>query len=127
MDVYLTQEARKYLEALSLISQKCDGWLLGHIRGHRYIIEKVFAAPERCSVSLEKLIELDKKFEHDLVGFFAFEPDEEQINVIKTPFAVGKVFLDIKCDPAGELIITPFRIEYETDFILTSLQIIPKD
>jgi len=127
MDAYLSTEARKYLAALSHVTKECKGWLLGHIRGHRYIIEKIFTAPESSSIALEKIIELDNKLEHSLIGFFILGPDDEADGMIFSPFAVGKLFLRIKCDPDGELDILPFRVEYETDFILNPIQIVYGD
>lgn len=123
----MTYEAHKYLKVLSLLTKDCQGLLLGHIRGHRYLIERIIPIPANSEITLKKLIELDDEWEHGLIGFFTFEPGQEPWAMIHTPLAMGKVLLKIKIDPEGGLDFALFRIEYTSDYILTVLNLISEE
>ena len=73
MDAYLTQEARQFLTAISLMSSRASGLLLGHLRGHRFFVEKVFPFPKNSSISLKKLLRLQHHFQDSIIGFFSFQ------------------------------------------------------
>lgn len=124
MDAYLSAAAFKYLTALGKLELGCRGWLLGHMRGHRYIIEQVFPAPGKTNISLDKLLALDDELDNGLIGFFVFEPDAEPDGMEYTPFAVGKVLLKISSAPDGGLDVVSSRIEYAGEYQLTTLPLI---
>jgi hypothetical protein len=97
MDVYLAREAHRALEAVGLFPRKKGtcGFLLGHARGHRFMIEGVFPAPGRALSSLEEYYALDRLFEGRIIGFFAFAPAGPARRRLFAPFAAGKAYLEI--------------------------------
>jgi hypothetical protein len=120
MDSYLSQEAYKSLTALNIISSSSssDGLLVGHIRGHRFFVEKIFPSLPGFFPSLKKYHELDQLFNGKLLGFFSFNPDEKKLKKILAPFACGKLFLEISSNQQKKMTIKSYVIEYENEFFL---------
>jgi hypothetical protein len=120
MDSYLSQEAHKSLTALNIISSSSssDGLLIGHIRGYRFFVEKIFPSLPGFFPSLKKYNELDRLFSGKLLGFFSFNPDEKKLKKILAPFACGKLFLEISSNPQKKMTIKSYVIDYETEFFL---------
>jgi hypothetical protein len=122
MDAYLSQEAMLSINALSLLSSKSDGLLIGHKRGHRFFVEKIFPLPKSLSFSLEKLVQLNQLFQDRIIGFFSFSPDEKETNALLTPLATGKLFLRIDHKPTNKMDFKPFVIEYDEKFHLRPIR-----
>lgn len=120
MDAYLSREACRSLEALSLLSHRTrpDGLLLGHKRGCRYIVENIFPSQRGFFPSFEKYLLLDQLFQNRILGFFSFAVEEKKLRKILKPFAHGKLFLDISPDKRKKMEIKSFVIEYEDSFVL---------
>jgi hypothetical protein len=120
MDAYLSQEAYQSLTALNLISpsSSSDGLLIGHKRGHRFFVEKIFPSLPGFFPSLKKYHELDQLFNGKLLGFFSFNPDEKKIKKILAPFACGKLFLEISSNQQKKMTIKSYVIDYENEFFL---------
>jgi len=125
MDVYLSRDAFLSIRALGLISQNSnfDGLLIGHKRGHRFFVKKIFLSVKGFFPSKEKYLLLNEFFDDRIIGFFSFNPDEKKIGKILAPFAFGKVFLDIRLDRQKRININPFVIEYEEEFFLSPIQL----
>ena len=125
MDAYLSQEAYQSLTALNLISSSSsfDGLLIGHKRGHRYFVEKIFPSQPGFFPSLKKYHELDLFFNGKLLGFFSFYPDEKKIKKILAPFACGKLFLEISSNQQKKMTIKSYVIDYENEFLLLPVKI----
>jgi len=120
MDSYLSQEAYKSLTALNIISSSSssDGLLIGHRRGHRFFVEKIFPSLPGFFPSLKKYHELDQLFNGKLLGFFSFNPDEKKLKKILAPFACGKLFLEISSNQQKKMTIKSYVIDYENEFFL---------
>jgi hypothetical protein len=125
MDSYLSQEAYKSLTALSIISSSSssDGLLIGHKRGHRFFVEKIFPSLPGFFPSLKKYHELDQLFSGKLLGFFSFNPDEKKLKKILAPFACGKLFLEISSNQQKKMTIKSYVIDYEKEFFLIPLRL----
>lgn len=125
MDVYLSRDAFLSIKALGLISSNSnfDGLLIGHKRGHRFFVKKIFLSVKGFFPSKEKYLLLNELFDDSIIGFFSFNPDEKKIRKILAPFAFGKVFLDIRLDRQKRININPFVIEYEEEFFLFPIQL----
>ena len=125
MDAYLSQEASQSLTALSFIlsSSNSDGFILGHKRGHRFFVEKIFPSMTGFFSSLKKYNELDQLFDGKLLGFFSFRPDEKKIKRILAPFACGKLFLNISLSQQKKVIIKSYIIDYENEFFLSPIKL----
>jgi len=120
MDAYLSEETYQSLAALILISSRSssDGFLIGHKRGHRFFVEKIFPSTPGFFPSLKKYHELDQFFNGKLLGFFSFNPDEKKIKKILAPFACGKLFLEINLSRQKKMTIKSYVIDYENEFFL---------
>jgi len=125
MDVYLSRDAFLSIRALGLISlnSNLDGLLIGHKRGHRFFVKKIFLSVKGFFPSKEKYLLLNELFNDSIIGFFSFNPDEKKIRKILAPFAFGKVFLDIRLDGQEKININPFVVEYEEEFFLSPIQL----
>ncbi len=124
MDAYLSREAHHFFRGLNLTSPKPsqDGILIGHKRGHRFFVEKVFPAKGFYS-SLENYFALDKHFEGKLIGFFTYEADEKKKRKILLPFAYGQLFLDIRLTRKKKMAIKSYVIDYKKDFFLSPIDL----
>jgi hypothetical protein len=125
MDAYLSQEACQYLKVINLISSgsSSDGLLVGHRRGHRFFVEKIFPSLPGFFPSLKKYHELDQFFNGKLLGFFSFNPDEKKIKKILAPFACGKLFLEISSNQQKKITIKSYVIDYENEFLLFPIRL----
>jgi hypothetical protein len=120
MDAYLSQEAYQSLNAINLISSSSgsDGLVIGHKRGHRFFVEKIFPSVPGFFPSLKKYHELDQLFNGKLLGFFSFRPEEKIIRKILAPFACGKLFLEISSNQQKKITIKSYVVDYENEFFL---------
>jgi hypothetical protein len=123
MDVYLSSDAAYFLKGLHLLSSHSDGFLIGHKRGQRFYVEKIFPAGEDFSLTVNKYSELNQIFENRIIGFFSFSSNETKITKILEPFAFGKLFLEICSDRENKLRIKPFTVEYKNDFFLSKIKL----
>ena len=95
MDAYLTRDAARTLRALALWpAAEAEGFLLGHRRGPRHIIEKALPTQKGFFPSLESFIQADEVLGGAVIGFFSFKPAPTRLKKILAPFACGLVFLD---------------------------------
>ncbi|MBN1222053.1 MAG: hypothetical protein JXB23_02300 [Candidatus Aminicenantes bacterium] len=123
MDAYLTKDVRQFLDALNLMDSKSDGFLIGHKRGHRLFVEKLLATHTNFFPSLEKVIALDNLFDKKIIGFFSFDPDEKKVKKILTPFAYGKLYLEIRTQGHKTLEIAPYIIDHDETFVLKKIKL----
>ncbi len=125
MDAYLSEETYQSLAALILISSRSssDGFLIGHKRGHRLFVEKIFPSLPGFFPSLKKYHELDQLFNGKLLGFFSFSPDEKKIKKILAPFACGKLFLEISSNQKKKMNIKSYVVDYENEFFLLPVKL----
>lgn len=123
MDAYLSREAYRFFEALALVSTEAspDGLLIGHKRGHRYVVEKIFPALKGFSVFPQIYFELDKIFDGKLIGFYSLKPEEKKIKKILAPFAYGKLFLKVHRQE-NRVAIESFLIDYREGFFLSPIR-----
>lgn len=100
MDFYLTPDARRDLEAAVLAAGKSGpaGFLTGHIRGGRFIVEGIVpAARIESAADPDLYFELDKRQSGRIIGFF----------IPSAAAAVRRMFL--RPHACGRLILTPMR------------------
>jgi len=97
MDVYLGAEARRALDGLRLIAGRTRpaGLLLGHRRGPRYFVERIFTAGSVFGFSPAVVRRLDALFGGRVLGFFAFRPGAATRRALLRPFAVGRVLIAV--------------------------------
>jgi hypothetical protein len=123
MDAYLTAEARRSLEALALLGG-ARGYLVGHRRGPRFIVEAFVPAAGSRRLSGADLRALDRVFGGPAVGFFAVGPGRSAVRrEVLRPFGCGKLFLEARLDARKELVLQAFSVEFDTEFALSPLPI----
>ncbi len=123
MDAYLSKGAYQTLLALSLIHSNPDGLLVGHRRGHRFFVEKIFPSLPSFFPSFEKYHKLDRHFEGKLIGFFSFRPNTKKIQKLLAPFACGQLYLELAPASQKKLDIKSFVIDYENNFFLVPVEL----
>jgi hypothetical protein len=122
MDAYLSDEVQSSLEALNIAKGDHDGLLLGHIRGHRFFVEKIFPTQKGFFSSQEQFLSLNQHLGDRVIGFFSFNPDERKANKILTPFTQGKLYLSIHSQGDTTLDIRSYRIDYKDRFYLSPIR-----
>jgi hypothetical protein len=125
MKVYLADAVQRLLAAhkLMLTSSNPDGMLLGHKRADLFFVENIFPSPTGFFPSPQKYFSLSKILDHQILGFYSFETDENKLKKILCPLAYGKVFLQLELDKNGQMEMKPFIIDYEKDFFLSPLEL----
>jgi len=125
MDACLLEEAYQSLEALGTIATKSnsDGLLLGHIRGHRFIVERIFPTQRGFFQSLDNYFSLNQIFDDEILGFFSFFPEEKKMRKILAPFAFGKLILQIQLNRQNKMVIKPFLLDYDKEFYLSPIRL----
>jgi hypothetical protein len=113
VDVYIADEARRSFEALNALAprQKHFGFLIGHKRGHRFIVEKIFPAPAGLKTGLRNLPRFDDLFARRAIGFYA-SGDLARVKAgLRQPAASGRLLLAFRA--AGR---APAFKAYAVDF-----------
>jgi len=125
MDAYLSEEACQFIDAYSLISTHTnpDGILLGHKRGHRYFVERIFQSAIGFFPSYADLVKLNQIFDEKILGFYSFHVDSEKIQKILSPMTLGFLFLQIDLDKEKNISIQPYVIDYDKDFFLKPIDL----
>ena len=116
VDYLLTGEARRMLEALALLGGG-RGYLLGHRRGPRIIVEALVpAAPDR-PLSGDGLRALEKVFGRPPVGFYAAGRGLAAAAAeTRRPFGYGKLHLEARARGGNVLEVRAFVVEFDGAF-----------
>ena len=125
MDVFIAREAEAGLRAASLVNpaESRRGLLLGHRRGPRYFVARVFPLGGRSFPSAARLRKLDGLFDGRIIGFYAARNPKPGPGDILQPFAFGKLFLRVS-GPAGRpgrLAVRAGVMEYDGRFFLSPI------
>ena len=120
MDVQITPEARREIEALRILRPRSSAWgfLVGHKRGPRFFVEKVFPAAGAAAAPSEPLIAtIDTVWPGRVIGLFAVRPAPEFRKALLGPVLYGKLFLRLGPIP-GKSSLRPFVVEFDRKFFL---------
>jgi hypothetical protein len=125
MDAYLAAEAHQALKALGSLSAKPDlsGFLIGHKRGRRFFVEKIFPLPKGFRPTLEHYHGLNRLLDGKIIGFFAFPADAKDRQSLLHPFACGKLFLGVRLNNKGTLNFQSLVIDYHDRFFTTPIEL----
>jgi hypothetical protein len=119
MDVYLTRAAMASFRALSFLAESdLDGYLLGHRRGARRIIEYILPTRKGFFPTLEAFAASDRVLRGAVIGFFSFRPKKERLAKILAPFAFGRVLVDVSRLKDGRGGPRAFVVEFDRTFRL---------
>jgi hypothetical protein len=123
VDVLITPEAVREIEALRVVRPEASTWgfLIGHKRGHRFIVEKVFQAGSGQILPDERLLAgLDGIWPGGVIGLFAVRPGPAFKKAVLGPAGYGK--LVIHMNPSARAAgIRPFTVEFEKGFFLAKV------
>lgn len=127
MDVFLAEEAEVGLraDALGRSARECRGLLLGHRRGPRYFVVRVFPLGGRSFPRASRLRQLERLFSGRVIGFYAGRRPEPGPRGILRPFAYGRLLLLVSGTAArpGSLAVRPSVIEYDKGFFLSPISL----
>jgi len=125
MDAYLAEEAHQALRALGSLSAKpgLSGFLIGHKRGRRFFVEKIFPLPKGFRPTLENYRGLNRLLDDKIIGFFALPADAKQRQRLLQPFACGKLFLGVRVNKKGGLRLDPYLVDYGDRFFAASIKL----
>lgn len=125
MDAYVSGEAYHALQAVSLLRtpSASDGLLIGHIRGHRFFVEKAFVTGRGFFSSPEEYIRLSHHFEERILGFFTFSRDDRRVQKVLSPLSCGKLLLRIETTDPPKMKIRAWIIDFDKDFYLSPIRL----
>lgn len=120
MDVYLSEEAWQHLRAQALESpgRKARGLLLGHRRGGRFFVERIYPCPFGPFPSARKYWALDSVFEGKIIGFYFSGRRKGPAAGKWPPFSYNKLYLEFDPHPEKGLTLRPAVVEYSGSFHL---------
>lgn len=128
MDVLITPEARLEIAALRTFRPAAATWgvLVGHKRGYRFIVEKVFPAggPGRAP-DARLLAGLDGIWPGMTIGLFTYRPDAAFRKAVLGPAWFGKLVLRVS-GSAKAPALRPFTVEFERRFLLVPVPFAPE-
>jgi hypothetical protein len=127
VDVLITPEARRELEALRVFKPRPGTWgvLVGHRRGARFIVEKALPAGAAQTVPDEALLAgLDIVWPARTIGLVAVRPGAEFRKAACGPAWYGKVVLEL-AGTAKAPQVRPFVVEFERKFFLAPANLAP--
>jgi len=127
VDAFITPEARREIEALTVFRPKPGAWgvLVGHRRGPRFVVEKAFPAGDGRAVPDERLLAgLDAVWPGRTIGLFAFRPTAAFLKAVRGPAWYGKLLLRLS-GPVRLPAIRPSVVEFERGFVLDPIGLAP--
>lgn len=127
MDVYLGAEAEAELRAEALIKPSAGrrGVLLGHRRGPRYIVSRIFPLGGRAFPEAARLRELDRLFGGRIIGYYAARRPASGSGSLLGPAACGKIFIRVRGTDgrSRKLDLKPGVIDYDGRFRLAPISL----
>jgi hypothetical protein len=127
VDVFITPEARREIEALRVVRPAASTWgfLIGHKRGFRFIVEKVFPAGNGRALPDERaLAGLDRIWPGGVIGLFAIRLSAPVKKAVLGPMFYGKLVLDLGFNARKES-VRPFVVKFERIFFLAPVPLAP--
>jgi hypothetical protein len=116
MDAYLTEEARRSLEALALLGGT-RGYIIGHRRGPRFFVESFAPSAGSRAFSGEDLRHLEHVLGAGVIGFFAVGPGRAAAKKeTLQPFGCGKLFLEARPRRGQSFELRAFAVEFDGKF-----------
>jgi hypothetical protein len=127
VDVLITPEARKEIEALAAFRPKTGAWgvLVGHRRGPRIIVEKIAAGGSPGTAPDGRaLAGFDGIWPGRIVGLVAVRPGAAFRRAVLGPAWYGKAVLTV----AGRVpasVLRPHIVEFDRRFFLDPVRLAP--
>ena len=123
MDVYLSDEALQHLraQALEMPRRRAGGLLLGHRRGGRFFVERIYPCSFREFPKEGKYYALARVFESGIIGFYSSGRRAGAAAGKWPPFTYNKLCLEFDHHPKRGLILRPSVVEYTDSFHLVPI------
>jgi hypothetical protein len=128
MDAYFSLEALQQLraQALELPGRKARGLLLGHRRGVRFFVERIYPCSFPLFPSARQFQALDGVFGGKIIGFYGSGDLSRSEAGKSPPFAANKLYLGFGLHPKKGLILKPAVVEYSGSFHLVPVAVAPR-
>ena len=130
VDVFIARDAAADLEILNRLrpSPPLWGFLIGHMRGPRCFVERIF--PAGAGAVLPSPVELDaidRGLGRKVVGLFAVRPSAAFRRSVAGSYFYGRLVLDVRPAKKGPA-LRAFAVEFDGKFLLvpTALRREPK-
>jgi hypothetical protein len=127
VDVFITPEAGREIEALKALRPAPSTWgvLVGHKRGPRVIVEKVFPAGDGAPPLDEAgAAELERIWPGGVVGVFAVRPGAAFRKAVLAPLFYGKIVLVLDATRRS-VSISPAVVDFDRKFYLAPAGLAP--
>lgn len=127
MDVIITPEARREIEGLRIVRPDPATWgiLIGHKRGFRFIVEKIFPAGSGRKLPDERLVaDLDRVWPGRIIGLFAIRPGTAFRKAVLGPLFYGQLIVHLGIS-AGTPVVRPAIVEFKRRFFLEPVPLAP--
>jgi hypothetical protein len=123
VDIFITPEAQREIEALRVLRPRPSAWgvLIGHKRGFRFIVEKVFPVGNGRAVPGGKLLAgLEGVWPGRTIGLFAVRSDAAFKKAVLGAAWYGKLILQVG-GSARTAALRPSVVEFERKFFLVPI------
>jgi len=123
VDALLTAEAAADLEVLNSLRPVTDTWgfLIGHTRGPRVLVERLFTAGAGAALpSPAELDAIDRGLGRRIVGLFAVRPTAAFRKAAAGPDFYGRLVLDIRPSRKAP-VLRSFVVEFDGKFLLAPI------
>ena len=127
MDVLITPEAGREIEALKALRPRPGTWgaIVGHKRGSRFIVEKVVPAGSPGTAPDERLLAgLERIWPGRVIGIVAVRPDAAFKKAVLGPAWYGKLVLRWTGSVEAP-VLSPSVVEFERKFFLAPIPFAP--
>jgi len=126
VDVLITPAAQREVEALRILRPGPSTWgfLIGHKRGFRFIVEKVFPTGGLSGPDERALAELERAWPGGIIGLFAVRPGPDLKRVLLGPLFYGKLFINLR-PSVKALALRPYVVDFERRFFLEPISFAP--
>jgi hypothetical protein len=127
VDVFITREASADVKALAVLRPGPAAWgfLVGHKRGRRVFVERLFPACESAvPPPAERLDELDRLLGRKVVGLFAIRPGPAFKRSLLGPYFCGRLFLEVRLSKKGPA-VRLFVVDFARKFFLAPVPLEP--
>jgi hypothetical protein len=126
VDVFLSAEAERTLQALSVLSpaKSASGLLLGHKRAGRFFVEAAFPAPAGFRPSPDNFPVLNETFPGRIVGFFLLGGGPADKRAFLQPIACGRCLVAVARRKSRNFSGRAFVIDYDGRFRLDRIAVV---
>ena len=123
MDAFLSDKALRAISATEqvLLGLPSKGFLIGHKRGPSYIVEEILPCSETMEFS-PNVFSSGGPLEDEIIGFILFNHKSENEPSLLSPWAFGKLLIEVGPSKKKPLSLDAFVIVYDKRFSLKKIK-----